>query len=73
MEYDKTLNEKLSKSKNLVFLTANARQAFTRLKQAFTKAPILSHFDPERYIRIETNAFSYTIYGVLSQLTLNSG
>ena len=60
------LNKKLLKSKNPAFLTANARQAFTQLRQAFTKAPILSYFNPERYIRIETNASSYAIGGVLS-------
>ena len=34
------------------FLTLNARQAFTQLRQAFTKAPISRHFDFERHIRI---------------------
>ena len=53
---DEALNEKSSKSKNPAFLTADARQAFTRLRQAFTEAPILSHFDPECHIRIETDA-----------------
>ena len=67
------LNEKSSKSKNPAFLTADARQAFTRLRQAFTEAPILSHFDPERHIRIETDASGYAIGGVLSQLTSDSG
>ena len=72
--YDETLNKKLSKSKNSAFLLiANARQAFTRLRQAFTKAPILNHFDLERHIRIETNASGYAIGGVLSQLTSDSG
>ncbi len=39
------------------------------MRQAFVKAPILNHFDPEHYIRIETNVSSYTISGILSQLT----
>ncbi len=51
------------------FLTPEAMLTFIRLRQAFTKAPILHHFDPERYIRIETDAFGYAIGGVLSQLT----
>ena len=38
------------------FLTLDARRAFTQLRQAFTKALILQHFDPERHIRIETDA-----------------
>ena len=53
------------------FLTSDAREAFNRLRQAFTKAPILQHFDPECHIRIETNASGYAIRGVLSQLTSN--
>ena len=51
------------------FLTLDARKAFNQLRQAFTKAPILRHFDPECHIRIETNASGYAIGGVLSQLT----
>ena len=53
------------------FLTSDAKEAFNRLRQAFTKAPILRHFDPECHIRIETNVSGYTIGGVLSQLTSN--
>ena len=48
------------------FLTLDARQAFTQLTQAFTKAPILRHFDPEHYIQIKTDASGYAIGGVLS-------
>ena len=51
------------------YLTPNARQAFTQLRQAFTKAPILRHFDLKCHIRIETDALGYAIGGVLSQLT----
>ena len=69
--------QKSSKSKNLFkskktelgFLTSGARKAFTELRQAFIKAPILYHFDPERHIRVETDASGYAIGGVLSQLT----
>ena len=52
-----------------MFLTPGAREAFNQLKQAFTKAPILRHFDPECHIGIETDALGYAIGGVLSQLT----
>ena len=48
------------------FLTLDARQAFTQLRQAFTEALILRHFDPECHIRIETDASGYAIGGVLS-------
>ena len=50
------------------FLTLDARKAFNQLRQAFTKAPILRHFDLECYIRIETDASDYAIGRVLSQL-----
>ena len=53
------------------FLIPGAKLAFTKLKQAFLKAPILHHFDPERHIQIETDASGYAIGGVLSQLTLD--
>ena len=51
------------------FLTSRAKLIFTKLRQAFFKAPILHHFDLKRHIRIETNASGYAIGGVLSQLT----
>ena len=50
------------------FLIPEARSAFNRLWLAFTKAPILCHFDPECHIWIETDVFGYAIGGVLSQL-----
>ena len=52
----------------LTFLTPDAREAFNQLRQAFTEAPILRHFDPECHIWIKTNASSYAIDGILSQL-----
>ena len=59
------------------FLTLDARRAFTQLRQAFTEAPILRHFDPEHHIRIETDAsgyaIGYAIGGVLSQMTFRNG
>ena len=54
------------------YLTPDAKRAFTQLRQAFTEAPILRHFDPECHIRIETDASGYAIGGVLSQLTLGN-
>ncbi len=51
------------------FFTPEAELAFTRLRQAFTEAPILHHFDPKRRIRMETDASGYAIGGVPSQLT----
>ena len=54
------------------YLTPGAKQAFTQLRQVFTKAPILRHLDSECHIRIKTDASGYAIGGVLSQLTLNN-
>ena len=51
------------------FLTPEARLAFTQLRQAFVKAPILYHFNLESHIRIETDASGYAIGGILSQLS----
>ena len=71
---------KLVKSKKPIFANANsfetdflitgAKKAFIHLQKNFTKAPILRHFDPEYYIRIETNALRYTIGEVLNQMIL---
>ena len=69
--------QKTSKSKNLSksktvgsdFLTPGAKLAFTKLRQAFFKAPILHYFDLERHIRIETDVSSYAISEIFSQLT----
>ena len=58
---------------NSSFLTLKAKLAFSRIRQAFTEAPILHHFDPERYIQIETDVSGYAINGILSQLTPESG
>ena len=55
------------------YLTSDAKKAFDQLRQAFTKALILQHFDPEQYIQVETDASGYAIGGVLSQLTNDSG
>ncbi|KAH0610717.1 uncharacterized protein H6S33_011144 [Morchella sextelata] len=44
-----------------------AQTAFNALKEAFTTAPILTHFDPEKEITVETDASDYVSAGVLSQ------
>ena len=58
---------------NSSFLTSEAKLAFLWLKQVFTEAPILHHFDLKRYIRIVTDAFRYAIGGILSQLISETG
>ena len=71
---DETVRKSLSKNLNVAtgYLTLDNRQAFTQLRQTFTKAPILWHFDLECHIRIETNVSGYAIDEVLSQLTLDN-
>ena len=67
-------SKNLSKSKKTVgsdFFTIGAKLAFIKLGQAFLKALILHHFDPECHIRIETDLSGYTIGGVFGQLTLD--
>ena len=66
-----TKSKNLSKSKKteLRFLTSGARRAFTKLRKAFIKAPILYHFNLERHIWVETDVSGYAIGKVFSQLT----
>ena len=45
----------------------DAERAFRQLLAAFTDVPILRHFDPERKIRVETDASNFAIAGILSQ------
>lgn len=47
--------------------TAKEEDSFQTLKVAFTTAPILCHFKPDRPIVIETDASDFAIAGVLSQ------
>ena len=58
---------------NFGFLPSKINLAFLRLWQVFIQAPIFHHFNPERQIRIETDAFDYAISNILSQLTLEYG
>jgi len=44
-----------------------AGRAFEELKQRFTSAPILSHFDAQKPVIIETDASDFAIGAVLSQ------
>ena len=45
-----------------------ALKAFEKLKEAFTQAPMLAHFEPELRTMLETDASGFAIGGVLSQL-----
>jgi hypothetical protein len=54
--------------KGITFRWSNqCEQAFVQLKQAFTNAPILKHFDYEAACVVETDASDFVSAGVLSQ------
>ena len=42
------------------------RSAFDNLKSAFSSAPILTHWEPDRQLIVETDASDYAIAGILS-------
>ena len=46
---------------------SEAKQAFNQLHNIFMKASILRHFDSERHIHIEIDAFNYAVANILSQ------
>ena len=50
------------------FFTPKARLAFTQLRETFIEASILYYFNPKSHIRIETEALSYAIGDILTQL-----
>jgi hypothetical protein len=47
--------------------TPAIKRSFVELRDAFTKAPVVAHFDPARPIRLETDASSFAIAGIISQ------
>ena len=65
---DKMVGRSPSKKLNraIDYLTPDARQTFSQLRQAFTKALIFQHLDLGSYIRVETEVSSYAISEVLS-------
>ena len=46
--------------------SSECRQSFEALKEAFTRAPILSHWIPNAQITVETDASDYAIAAILS-------
>jgi hypothetical protein len=54
--------------KNMPFAwTDECSKSFKALKQAFTMAPILHHFDHDREVIVETDTSDYVSAGILSQ------
>ena len=64
---DLTKGSKNGKKPGTVTLDTRAIQAFKNLILAFQTAPILHHFDPNRPIRLETDASQWGMAGILSQ------
>jgi hypothetical protein len=47
--------------------TPAMKQSFAELRDSFTKAPVLAHFDPAKPICLETNASGFAIAGIILQ------
>ena len=48
------------------YLSPDIKKAFDQLRQAFPKAPIFQHFNPDQYIRVKIDASGHAIGRVLS-------
>ncbi len=48
--------------------TDQCQSAFEELKEAFSKAPILAHYDPSLKTWVETNASDFVVTEILSQM-----
>jgi hypothetical protein len=62
-----TLMTRLTRKNTHFIWSDEYSQSFKTLKQAFTTAPILRHFDYDREIIVETDASDYVSASVLSQ------
>ncbi|ESK81460.1 reverse transcriptase [Moniliophthora roreri MCA 2997] len=49
-----------------------AQKAFVDLKEAFTQAPVLTHWEPDQLITIKTDASDYAVAAILSITLSNS-
>ena len=57
----KKSDQEETNSSEIDFLIFKAKEAFIYLQKAFTKAPILMHFNPISHIWIETDILEYAI------------
>ena len=64
---DLLVGMQMGKKKGPFLWTTAADHAFQTLKDCFTQAPMLVHFDPERQSLVETDASGGAIGGILSQ------
>ncbi|MBW0583775.1 hypothetical protein O181_123490, partial [Austropuccinia psidii MF-1] len=75
MDQAKNYSKKISSLKNFLKkdsrfpLNEEALRQFHQLKEAFTIAPILSHFDPSLPTIVETDASDYALGAVMSQIS----
>ena len=49
------------------------QNAFDKLKESFSTAPVLIHFDPKNPIVVETDASNYAIAAILSHISPKDG
>jgi len=63
----KPMTELTKKTEKKWEWTEEAERAFRELKESFTSAPILAHFDAQQPVIIETDALDFAIGAVLSQ------
>ena len=59
---------KNGKKKSLFILTDDTKAAFKAFKEAFTKAPVLLYFGPNKPIHLETDSSGFALKRILSQL-----
>jgi hypothetical protein len=57
----------LTKKDALFIFDHNCQDAFRNLKEAFTTAPALQHFDPDQACVVEADSSDYVSAGILSQ------
>ena len=58
---------KLTRKDQKFFWNDDCKEVLHYLKNAFTSAPILMHFDPDKEIIVGTNSSVYVSVGILSQ------
>jgi hypothetical protein len=55
-----------------ITLSNEAKESFRKLKDSFTRGPLLVHFNPQLKTKVETDASGFAISGILSQPRLDS-
>lgn len=70
-KFKKPAKNKANKAFKTSFFIPKAKIAFIQLRKAFIKVPIFCHSNLKYDIWIKTNASSYTISGIFSEITLD--